>query len=356
MNFDALWSKLQKAPTFVPSIFPIPNSNTDKSEQLATPFEPNENYFTIRVNEMFLSYERKWFSTYDPVVLSVTQFNYDGEKKTVPFVVGPGLLSNLPASVKVPEGMIYRNTTVAGTHPFKGGTVCTSIILCRMRQENYLRKILKIIEQTAGTYMGGFATMLNPYMKVANIVLDGIDQLFDSGDIHPLIGYRNEISRNASDNFLPGYYVMINIEEHKIDAKKFFVKDNILLYGDSLATAKPFRAGDYVLYSIMSQSMRDDIEVLPVFKQWEELRGYTTDLPEVNDEDWKQIKARLFSLHNSLWKSPDLTNKQASVLAEEYKQIILQLKAAKAFMGADKIERKPIALIDREALDILNLK
>ncbi|HXB95577.1 MAG TPA: hypothetical protein VNU70_10475 [Puia sp.] len=360
MGYKEIWSKIVKSGRVMPVRLAIPADHTDKAAILKTPFKLNEQYFTVRVNEMYLSYSRKWLKEWDPVVFITSEFVYDNEKLVVPFVVGPSIL-NTEGGTPVPEGMIFRDTTVAGTHPFRGDPFTLSIVLARLKQEDYLRKILKLIESTSHTYMGGFATMVKEYIKVATVVLDGIDDLLDSKDIEPLIGHRNTVMQNAGDEFYPGYFVLINTEEQGVDPKKFFVVDNQLKYGNSLADAQPYREHDYVLYSIMSTEQRNDCDLLPFKKEWVRLLQFATGLSTFSEENWLQVKGKLFALQGTLRLSPDLTRKQITELIASYKQEIDAMKEDRDHLGVAE-ESLPAEKadgwntdMDKMALDILKL-
>lgn len=311
----SLWKKITQSPSYRPAQIAIKPENTDVSDRLVKPFKHNEQYFLVRINEMYLSYKRKWFSEYDPMVFVLSEFLYGGEKVSVPYVVGPSLLTD--KIEKIPEGMILKDTTVAGLHPFRGGEFAISVVLARLRQQDYLRKILKLIESTAGTYTSGFVTMISQYGKVAKVVLDGIDSLLDTQDVEPLIGYRKPYQPDV-DPFVPAYFVLINKDEQHVNENSFFVRNNSLLYGDSVEKAKPYRADDYVLYSIRDANLRSDYESLPFHKQWLELVKTIGDLHNISDDEKQIINAKLFSLQSALETSPDLTRPQVDELIDGY--------------------------------------
>ncbi|MES1160000.1 MAG: hypothetical protein ABUM51_04530 [Bacteroidota bacterium] len=362
MRFKEIWNKVTRSDSFLPARLDIPSAQTDIGHLLENPFRTNEQYFTVRVNEMYLTYQRKWFSEYDPVVFVASEFVYDNEKMTVPFVVGKGMLDGLAGKFPIPDGMIYKNVTVAGTHPFRGDPFTLNIVLGRLRQKDYLRKILKLIESTSATYTGGFATLVKSYAKVASVVLDGIDYLMDSKEIEPLIGHSNTIMQNANDEFRPGYYALINKSEKEIKPSDLFVKKNGLYFGESLENSEPFREDDYVLYSVMSVNERNDTDLLPFKKEWDDLLKYAMSFTSITDDDWLQIKGKLFALHSSVRLSPDLTRAHASKINDGYKKEILDVKKERADLGADrrslaaKSDKDPYERqMDQRALDILKL-
>lgn len=317
MSFSDTWKKITTSKSYRPARISVPLSNIDIGTKMQTSIAKNEHYFVVRINEIFLSYKRQWFSTYDPVVFITTEFLYNAEKYAVPFVVGPSMMNN--KLEKIPEGMVFQDTVVAGLHPYRGGNFVLSIVLGRMRQENYLRKIVNIIEKTAATYTGGFATIVSNYTKVANVVLDSMDALFDSQDVEPLIGCRKEYLKEAMDDFSSGYFILMNTDEEEVDEQKFFIKGNRLYYGDSFDEAKPFRDSDYVLYSIMAAPSRSDTELLPFHTQFLQLQSYVSDIPDViSDEQTTIINAKRYKLQDTIRMSADLVRPQVKDLINEY--------------------------------------
>jgi hypothetical protein len=360
MSFSDIWKKITESPSYRPARINIPLGNIDIGAKLQMRFAKNENYFVVRINELFLSYSRKWFSTYDPVVFVTTEFIYNAEKFAVPFVVGPALMSN--KMDKIPEGMIFQDTAVAGLHPYRGGNFILSIVLGRIRQENYLRKLIGIIEKTAGTYTGGFATVVSSYAKVANVVLDGMDALFNSNDVEPLIGCRKEFMQQALDDFYSGYFVLMNTEEKEIEEDKFFVKGNKLYYGDSLQDAKPFRDVDYVLYSIIAAPRRDDTELLPFHSQFMQLQSYISDIPTtISKEQTDMINAKRYKLQDTIRMSADLVRGQVNELINEYDTELKEMINERHALGGEETQAEDTRdewekEMDRQALDILSSK
>lgn len=316
MDLREFWNnKVVKSPTFRPSRITIKPENTDVPDKLNMSLEANKHYFVVRVNEMFLSSRRKWTTTFDPMVFVTSEFLYDGKRVSIPFVVGDSMMKE---KNEIPEGMIYSNTTVAGLHPFKGGSLALSLVLSRVPKENYLRKMLSFVEQAAGTYMTEFATVASGYLKIARVIVDGVDAITDSDEVKPLIGVRDEY--DAGDTMKPAYYALINQEEKQYTRDQFFVKNNELFFGNSLSSCSRFRADDYILYSIRAYDTRTDLEALPFFADWKALNTEVTNFDhKLKDEERRKVYAKLFGLNNLMRFSPDLTGAQAKLIAEEFK-------------------------------------
>src|SRR5258705_567227 len=222
MSFSDFWQKISRSETMLPTRIAIKPENTDKADFLKNQFVRKQQYFAVRVNEMFLTNERKWFKTFYPMVFIVSEFIYNGEKVSVPFVVGPSLLEGKMKEVQ--DGMVFQDTTVAGLHPYSGGTFVISIVLAQAVKNDYLKKLLNLVESATGTYTSSFATVVNQYVKVGKVVLDSIESLFDTKDIEPQVGHRREFFTDVGVDFRPGYFVLINKPENELDSNMFFVK------------------------------------------------------------------------------------------------------------------------------------
>ncbi|MGB4850358.1 MAG: hypothetical protein WBP41_20700 [Saprospiraceae bacterium] len=315
MILSELWNKIRQSPSFRPSRISIRPENTDVADKLNMQFHPDQEYFLVRVNEMFLSFRRKWFTTFDPMVFITSEFLYDGKKVSIPFVVGDSLVKD---KIELPQGMIFSNTTVAGLHPFKGGSLAISLVLNQVPKNNYLQNMMKIIQSAAGTYTNEFSAVASGYLKIAKVVVDGIDAMTDSDGVKPLMGIRDEYGNE--ENLRPGYFALINTDEQEYDTAKFYVKNHELCYGSSITTAEPFRADDYVLYSIFPKTERSDVSALPFYQTWKELNTYLSNFDrKLTDDEKRKARGKLFAMGNEMKFSADLTGTQAVELIKTYK-------------------------------------
>ena len=358
MGFSDLWKKISESDSFIPSRIEIDREHTDVAAKIAEPFQRHKQYFSVVINEMFLTKGRQWFSEFAPAVFVVSEFIYDGKREAVPYVVGPSALEGKMDSANIPEGFVFENTTVAGLHPYRGGSFSLSIVLGKIRTDHYLRRILRILENTAGTYLQSFGKMISQYIKVANVVLDGIDALIKEGDLTPLAGRRLEFQPDTVHAFNPGYFVLINAPEKNYSNAEFFIRNNRLYHGESAASAVPFREADYVLYSILPADSRSDIDVLPFNKQFQDLQSFIAGMMDIGEEEKKLINARVFALQDSLRMSPDLTRGQVEELIAEYRSEIKTMISSRQPLSDSKEteqEKDPWEKqMDKQALEILN--
>lgn len=346
-----IWESIRESPAQIPTRVVIPVEHIDKGEKVREAFQRNDHYFQIRINEMYLTASREWFSKYDPMVFVVSEFIYGKKMEAVPFVVGPMMMEQF--GQKIPEGMIFSDTRVAGLHPYVGGRLILSVMLCRVQRKNYARTLLQLIENASRVL--DFSTALSNYVKVSSVVLDGVEALLGLGDIDPLIGLRKEFDPAADEVLKPGYFALIDIPESKLNIQKLWVRERQLVYGKSLKDAKPFRDADYVLYSIAQTPERQDETTLSFYPLWEQVKEEAT---KPYEENWRNAKTLMSSLCQTMWLSPDLTESQASLLADEYtqKMVVWHERAVRqASLGQeekslpselDKIRSKALAILD----------
>jgi hypothetical protein len=290
-----LWAGIWKDRRQPPSAIAIPADHVLEGSPLEAELEPNRDYFQVRVNQLFLSSSRKWFSKIEPMVFSLAEFTYAGAPAVVPYVVGPGKLKSL--GVKEPLGMIYGDSRVAGTHPYAGGKISFALVLCQVSIDNVANRWLRVVEGAAQAF--DFATMLVPYVKVGRAVLDGVQELLGLSGTEPLLGWQQEFDRDGGLPLTPGFFALIDAAD--VDPGTLWVKGSPhrqLWEGSSKDELTPFRGADFALFSIAHPP-----------------DGRRTDLSE---DGKKSLQAHLTALEQSILLSPDLTESDKNTLADEY--------------------------------------
>jgi len=352
-NFSELWDKVTKqiksSPRPSPSTVTIPRTHIDKNQkkELNYEFTRDEHYFQVMINEMYLTAARRGISNIDPLVYTVSEFTYQGNTQFVPFLVGPSMLKEKGVPDKYTKGMIFRNTSVTGLHPYRGKGLMFAIVLLEAR-ENALRPLLNIIERVSGAL--NFSPALAPYMSVANVLMEGFETFFNAGGVEPLVGLRDSFGPNFNIPFQPSYYALIDAPN--IDENTLFVKDNQLMTGASLESAQPFRGADFVLYSFMGpdKNRRDDIDNLPFSENWQAVRTEATS--PIDDPNYKNAKVQMGALYQHLINSPDLTYDHAQELAESWFGLMEDIhQKAKRFglqAGDEAVSEEEKSLRDRD--------
>lgn len=287
-----------------PSTVTIPLDNTDRKEQMHQPFEPGKDYFQVRINQLFLKEERKWFTQIDPMVTVVSEFQYKRKQSIVPYVVGPTEQS----CQKFPHGMIFSNAKVAGLHPYRGDAVTLSVVLCQVPVGSPAKALLSVIDQASKAF--DFATALGTYLTIGNVILDGIEKVLGLDGTLPLIGLKTRFDPQAGDIFRPSYFALI--DEQDVNPQELGVKDNKLM-----KDGKEYREADFVLYSIVRSPdrKRSDIEQLPFYDLWEQA---VKEAMSLKDGSWDTAKGNLLALLSAIRLSPDLTWDHADELISMY--------------------------------------
>ncbi|WP_437319656.1 hypothetical protein [Sorangium sp. So ce385] len=316
----ALWERARHAETRTPTRLSVPAEHVE-SNISGAPLRPDQDYFQVRINELFLSNSREWHRTYDPMVVVSSEFIYGQRVEALPFVVGPAMLEKAGIT-QVPEGMVFNDTRVAGLHPYRGGRLNLSVILCRVVRQDYARKLLNTVESAAGAL--DFSAALGVYLKVGKVVMDGVDALLDFEENKPLVGVRREFDLDARDPLQGGYHVLINAPEADIEAENLWVIDGRLHSGATREECEPFRAADYVLYSIVSASARTDLSTLPFYDLWQRVKNESA---VASDEGWKSAKANMVSLYQTMLACPDLTSMHANALAGQFVEEMRKIHA-----------------------------
>jgi hypothetical protein len=57
-----MWNGVKGSSRELPGMYMVPPSHTDLQPDVFKSFEKDKTYFQVRVNEMYLSYDRQWFS------------------------------------------------------------------------------------------------------------------------------------------------------------------------------------------------------------------------------------------------------------------------------------------------------
>jgi hypothetical protein len=359
-----LWNKIAGAikstPRQPPTAIAIPRSHIDDNRkgELEGSFKQNASYFGVVINEMYLTAQRQWLATIDPIVYVVSEFQYNQQPQIVPFLLGPALLTKKGVPDQYgKKGMIFRNENVSGLHPYRGGGLTLTVVLCQAQTGNVARQLLKVLENATDALH--FSPILAPYMRVANVVMDGFDSLFSSGGVTPLAGLRDSFGPNFNIPFRPAYFALI--DDPSVDPSTLWVQNRQLMQGTQWDNLLPYRAADFVLYSTAgpADNLRDDTDTLPFSDPWQQIwklagTGKATD--------WEDAKRQMSALNDTISFSPDLTEAQSEKLADDYWS---KLKAhhekaqARTSMGAatapeaqeriDRVRRRSAAILNAKS-------
>jgi len=315
---SSLWESIRARHTIVPRFAEIHARNVLTPLSDVDPIIPQPHYFALVVDELFLANSRQWHREFDPVVFAITEFVHGSKQVTLPFVIGPKLLDDNSAAV--PQGMLYRRTRITGVHPFRGGRVVSTVVLCQVRRLDYSQQLLKLVESLSLAVP--FAVELSTYARYASVLLEGVDALFRVGETTPLVGIRQEFDHDLGSPIRPAYFVLIDGPEAKFPVDRLWVRNGSLLIGDREDRAQPLRETSYVLFSTRGAAELTDVDTLPLKAAAARVIELAASAEET---DWKRAKSELLVLLRQLLGSPDLTLEQAR---RHHESIVQQAKEA----------------------------
>jgi hypothetical protein len=329
-RFGKIWNYIKGRPSEIKRSIAIPSNRVIDCGDVLARFQPKKQYFAVVINEMFLTQARQLWNEYDPMVLVVSEFTYNGQRNTVPFVVGPSLIQT--KLEQVPNGMAITDTMVAGSHPYVGGKFALTVILAQVKRQSNARKLLQIVETVAQAFPEGAA--LEPHLKVAGAVMDGVDALFGMDDTKPIAGHRWEYNDGISPWLEPGFFALIDADAKDVQEGQLGVKKGRLC-DDIGGAATPFRTNNFVLYSLRVVETRNDIEELPFYPLFQNaLRAAAS----TEAGSWDRAKAALVTLYQEMLSSPDLTFAQVQQLATDFKsQLVAANDLAKNLVLGGKV-------------------
>jgi hypothetical protein len=307
------WLARGKVP--LPEVLTIPPTHCKPPESVGTDIEQSKDYVTIDINELFLSHARFGAALYNPLVVVTTSFIYGGKRISVPAVVGPSLLAQ--SGQKLPLGTVIHDTTVAGPYPYRGDSVVISVVLYRVRQQDYLDGLLRMVEGISNAI--GVSADITMLAKVGRTLLDGLQEVCGMGRAEPIAGHRIELSPIKPAGFRTSFSALIdNTTEVPTQRLRVIAGRLHLSNGDAITT--PYDLTSFVLYSVKASDRRHDIDTLPFYSLY---RSVLDDATKRSADAWASAKAKFAELWQQVTLSPDLTRAQAHELREVWRQELL---------------------------------
>ncbi|WP_156679941.1 hypothetical protein [Sphingomonas profundi] len=269
-------------------------------------------YVMVRLNQLFLADQRRWFTEIEPSVFASTEFLYDGKARTVPVVVGPSPKEGLPS------GTVLKNMMLFGPHPYRGGPFTFTFVLNQMPTHNVARDVVEVVESASAALAPGLG--LEVYTRIGGIVLDGFDRIMGLNGVKPLIGLRQTIDPDSGDAFPTGRWALIDSDDAP-DPDEFWVIDDVLRKGPTAEAALPYREADFMLYQIarVPPPGRRDLDALPFHPLW---IAALAAAAKSSAGAWDEAKANLAAMFSAVAVSPDLTWTQGrALMAERLEQL-----------------------------------
>lgn len=352
MTFKEFITALPGSPYALPTFLRIPDSNIEGERGVPGPFEAKKHYFTIRVNEMYIHQSRKWFSELEPMVVCLTEYSYDGSFVGNPMIVGSNMLKNKMKGDG--KGFCFRDTRVAGIHPYAGGRMILSIGLYENEIDNYLRKSIKFLESISSVFNSHVTIFLKNITKASQVIMDGVDELLESKKTKPLFGLRKEFDPAVGEEFTAGYYVLLNKLDKEMTGGDFYVDDQNKLKYIIDGKKQDFRETEYILFSFIKTDQRSDDSLLPLYKNYGAILDFAKEHTTIGDQEKEKIKDMLRVLNFDMAKSPDITEADAQRFMKAYITKIKELLDARFVLGGSSRKQNESLLenIDRQIIKL----
>jgi hypothetical protein len=312
-QIERVWDTIKRGQAPLPMIAAIAPDKCSPDGAAGAWIRRDEAYFTLRVNEMHLSANRQWYSVYDPLVLVVTEFNHGNRRVTVPSVVGPNLIRKQAVGQMPKHGSLLLDTCVTGPHPYRGGDIDVSVSFYRIERKNYAKTLFSVIERLSGALAA--AGQLAMIARMGAALLDGVEGLLGLDGTVMLAGQRISLSTSPLDPLKTGFYAMIAPPLPQSPGA-LRVRDRRLHIsrGGNGNDETPYQDSDFVLLGISGADARGDDSLLPfhdlkvdaLMALWDRTDGV------------ELAKANLIAAYQQMRKSPDVTQREASVLFDSW--------------------------------------
>jgi len=288
----------------------LPDEHVLDTGYTSRTFERDQAYFTISLPKMFLADARRLWQGLAPLTIAVAEFQYGGQRQTMPFVVGKDLLASVQAYLK-DQNVEYRNTKIFGPCPYTGGAVSLFIGLFQMAANSPSTEFFGFLGDIAGAFQ---LTGLSGYLPVANLMTTGLGRLLGLSGTNLRIGARDEFRDEVggSNPFREGFLAYVNCSADELGTP-LWTKDDELLYGATRDSARPVTRYDHCLVRVEWRGQRNDYTSLPFHASWNKAREL------IWEDQGEKARSAFLDLVRQVAGSPDLTAQHRTALLSVYR-------------------------------------
>jgi hypothetical protein len=304
----SLLDKVWHSPTSQKVYRRLPDDHVLDAGYTSRAFEPDQAYFTISLSRMFLADARRLWQGLAPVTIAAVEFQYAGQRQSMPFVVGKDLLTSIQAYLK-DQNVEYRNTKILGPCPYAGGAVSLFIGLFQTTANSASTEIFGLLGEIAGALE---LTGLTSYLPVAKVVTAGLGRLLGLNGTNLLIGERDEFNAESSNPFREGFLAYVNCSDEELGAP-LWTKNGELLYGATQDSARPVTRHDHCLVKMEWLDKRNDYTSLPFHASWTKARNL------IWADQGEKARTAFLDLVQQVAGSPDLTARHRACLLSVYR-------------------------------------
>jgi hypothetical protein len=287
-------------------------------------FVPEASYFSIRLVEMGLAQGGKYFTTFLPMGVCLTEYTIGDERQRRPTILSNDLIASQIKGTGANPGYIeYTNMYAVRYAPVKADNLSLFIGLFRMPYDDLAKQVLQIaadLTQQIGGNNNPAAAAMAAGLRVAEKVYDSVSGLFGLKGVTPLFGFADGNALTES-----GYLLVCGPAVNSIDAKRLLVVDNRLHLDGERATGF-----DYCLVAIEHAATRlpqgtdtiNPLTGLAFHRRWREVGQLLAAKNVVEAE------ARIAHLRAEVVASPELTEDDRLIAIAAYDTSYEKLRRA----------------------------
>ncbi|HUB45627.1 MAG TPA: hypothetical protein VMB73_11635 [Acetobacteraceae bacterium] len=287
-------------------------------------FDAGMSYFGVRLCGMHMVDARHFATQVLPLCVCLAEFDYAGERRTVPFSIGPKEIQKRLVEAGVtqakdskPAWVELRNLTVLRPTPVTTGNLSLYTGLFSVAGQDLVKTLLDVVG-TVGGAIGG--TALAPGLKVAETVYDGFGTLLGLRDMTQvaaaLIG--NALTEDGS-----GYLLIANTSPAGMDMRQMRVVGGRLCWPKAgPKNGAPVYEFDHVLLALerfATVIAKDGLASSLFEKPWAETRA------AIGTGKQEGASAALEKLQGAILASNDLTEDDRAALLGGYQKRYQQL-------------------------------
>ena len=324
----------QKVRTFYA---PILRKNVLDADFPNEKFKLEKSYFKLRLAEMHLRNSAELFRDFVPFCVVLAEYFYDGERQSIPFVIGNELLVNADEFSLKGETIDHLRTGLGGMVPLMQDELGLFAGLFRTAVSDFSETLFGIVGDIA---QAGDVSQLSSYLPVAKVLRGGIYRIFGLKEVEFRFGKRDvfQVRAGAGQRFQSGYLAFINAPEDDVKSAELWIKGGGLWVGANEKAIRRYRDHDYCLLVIEHHSARKQYTDLPFHQLWQ----VTQDMIW-NDQVERAELFGMPALGLSVVKSPDLIpDEQTDALNVYHMNFEAEVKRwqeFKGFGGSDKPTR-----------------
>lgn len=310
-SLTSMFSKLVPAPVAQSVVETFDQTRCVPPDGIGKPIRRNQMYFELRMNQMNLANNVKWFSVYDPLVVITVGFDYGDKRIEIPSILGPGTIQKYMKSGAPLFGTVLTDVKITGPHPYRGSSVTVSVSFYRVERINYTKSLLKVIERLSG--MIGM-DQLGVLTKTGGAILDGLEGLMGADETVCIAAHQFNLPPSSSVP-LQSQFISLITPAASTSVGSLVVKGGRLVELGEFGE-RGYNGSDFVLLSIAGLDRRENENFFTSYQ----LKNQAISAVSEGEQSRKRAKALLLSALQQLRTSDDFTKTEADCLFEEWLQ------------------------------------